>query len=334
MTSPELRRDPVSGRWVIIAPGRSNRPRDTPHAVEEEATGDCPFCPGHEAQTSAEILSIRDAAGKGAWRKRVFRSHSPVVSPDEELVRQGEGMFDMMGGYGEHEVIVDAPEHEASLATMSEDDLAELIRLWRDRFLALKKDDRFRYLTLCGNRGAASGAMISHSHSQIIATPILPRRVAEEVSRCYSYFRSKERCVFCDICESEMHEAEAGTDRVVLQNDAFLVLAPFASRFAYETWIMPKDHASHFEEIPEDEIPLLSNALHRSFAALRGAIGDQPYSYVLHTAPTHERGMVHYHWHFELLPRLTNVAGFEWGTGFYINIMPPEEAARQLREYA
>lgn len=325
MNAPELRRDPVIGRWVIIAPGRERRPVEQAPAFQDEVPSECPFCPGAESATPPEIAVRADADGR--WRKRVFASRAPIVSPDEELVRQGEGMFDMVSGFGAHEVIVDSPRHDETLATMSPDDLSELVGLWRERILALKKEPRFRCITLYANRGLASGATIAHSHSQLIATPIMPRRLAGEISRSYTYFQSKERCIFCDLVERE-----GEGERTVYTNDAFVAITPWAPRFPYEMWILPRDHASHFEDLGPRRIPAFAAALGAALGSLGRLLKDPPYSFVMHSGPTNEKGMVHYHWHLEIMPRITNVAGFEWGTGFYINPISPEEAARALRQ--
>ncbi len=242
-------------------------------------------------------------------------------------MRRGEGMFDMMSGYGVHEVIVDAPDHGMTIATMPHDDLTELILLWRDRYRVLKEGRLIRYITLFANKGLAAGAAIMHSHSQLIATPIIPRRISEEVAQAYSYFQLKERCVFCDILESD-----TSGERTVFTNDEFVVVTPFASRVPYEMVILPLEHASHFEEITAESVSSLAAAFRASLGSLSRLLQEPPYTFVLHTAPTLERGMVHYHWHFEIMPRLTNLAGFEWGTGFYINPVLPEYAAARLRE--
>lgn len=327
---PELRRDPVIGRWTIVSTERIKRPLDFPLASAAPDDAHCPFCPGREGETPPEIAAIRKP-GSAAWTKRVFRSAAPVVAPDEELVRRGEGMFDMMSGYGVHEVIVDAPEHAASPATMPPEEIAELILLWRDRYLALKAESQIRCITLFANKGLASGATITHSHSQIIATPIIPRRLSEEIAQAYAYFQLKERCVFCDVIESDTAGSGGGAgERTVFANAEFVVVAPFSSRVPYEMWILPKEHASHFEEITALSAYPLAEALRASLASLNRLLQDPPYSFVLHTAPTKERGMVHYHWHIEIMPRLTNLAGFEWGTGFYINPVLPELAAVRL----
>jgi len=236
-------------------------------------------------------------------------------------------MFDMMTGFGAHEVIVNSSDHFQTVGTMDHDAVRDLFLFWRDRLAQLKKEDQFRYLTLFANKGAISGAHIEHSHSQIIATPTVPRRVSDEIAMCYTYFQSKERCVFCDIIETD-----GSGERLVYQNEHVTVVTPFASRFPYEMWLLPREHSSHFEDFDENLAGYFADALRCSLLALKNTLDNPPYSFVLHTAPTHERGMVHYHWHIEIMPRINQVAGFEWGTGFYINPVPPEEAAQVLRE--
>lgn len=184
-----------------------------------------------------------------------------------------------------------------------------------------------RAMTIFANRGAAAGAHVDHVHSQVIGTPVLPRRLSDEISQSYAYFQQKERCVFCDIIESDVEGP-----RMVAFNDTFALLCPYASRFPYEMWILPREHFSHFEEIDAVRAEGLARMLKLALGALHSVIGDPAYSFVVHSAPLRERGMIHFHWHVEIMPRLTQVAGFEWGTGFYINPIPPEQAAAQLRD--
>lgn len=326
MASPELRRDPVVGRWVIVSTERGRRPTDYPKEPSRPpAAVDCPFCPGRDPATPPESAVSRDA-NAGLRRPQVMRSLHPLIAADEEFLKQGEGMFDMMTGYGEHEVVIDAPEHDASYAAMSVDDLLELIRLWRERIRVLSRRPHVRCVTLFGNRGAGAGAAIDHLHSQLIATPTAPRRLTEEIATCYAYFQAKERCVLCDLCETE-----AAGPRRIHENESFLLMAPYAARFPYEMWLAPRVHASHFEEIDDADARRLAEMLSVAFRLLARVAGDPPYSFVVHSAPSAERGMVHYHWHLEILPRLANTAGFEWGTGFYINALPPETAAESMR---
>lgn len=329
--SIELRRDPVIGRWVIVSSDRGRRPLDFSFPVSIPTTpDDCPFCPGHEDRTPPELTAVRSAGGVAngpGWRRRVFRSIAPLMSPDVDLEREGEGMFDMMTGFGDHEVIVDSADHLPRLADLPVEEIKDLALLWKARYRELRKDERIRSIILFANRGAAAGAHVDHTHSQIIAMPVMPRRLADELSMSYTYFQAKERCVFCDIIESD-----GSADRLVTANAGFVVVCPYASRFPYEMWILPRDHASHFEEIDARRAELLASALKTALSALNVALGDPAYSFVIHSAPPRERGIMHYHWHLEIMPRLTHIAGFEWGTGFYINPTPPEEAAAELRE--
>lgn len=328
--SIELRRDPVTGRWVIISVERARRPVDSAAvAMPADSSDDCPFCPGHEGVTPPEIAAVRDpgsAPDGPGWRRRVFRSHHPLFQPDIEIERHGEGMFDMMTGFGEHEVVVDSSVHTPRLGDLPAAELKDLVLLWKARVRALRQDERLRAVTIVANRGEAAGARIEHVHSQIIGTPVLPRRLGDEISQSYTYFQRKERCVFCDILDSD-----GSGPRLVAANDAFVALCPYASRFPYEIWLLPLEHASHFEEIDALRAAGLADLLGRALRALGAHLADPAFSLVVHSAPLRERGMVHYHWHIEIMPRLTPAAGFEWGTGFYINATPPEEAAEALR---
>jgi len=330
MNAPELRRNPTDGRWVIVSADRGKRPSDLKSAAVQSQKESCPFCPGNENKTPSEIFAAGDTArapNTPEWRERIFYSLNPVVSLEEELDRQGEGMFDMMSGFGVHEVIVNTPLHEESIATMPLEQLNELILLWKSRLHKLRANPNLKFAMVFGNRGEKAGATIEHSHSQIIATPAVPYRVAIEITTGYDYFISREKCVFCDIFENEI-----GGERCLWENGNFIVICPYAPRFPYELWIIPKRHSSHFDETEDSDLAGLASAFQSAVKALNKTLNDPPYSFVLHSAPFIEKRMVHYHWHFEIMPRLSNVAGFEWGTGFYINSVPPEVACSTLKE--
>jgi UDPglucose--hexose-1-phosphate uridylyltransferase len=211
---------------------------------------------------------------------------------------------------------------------MSLKGIVHVLAAYRDRIADLKKDQRLRYVLVFKNHGVAAGASLEHSHSQIIALPIIPRRVAEEIEGAKNYFNYKDRCVFCDIIRQELtHKG-----RVVLDNGVFLAIEPFAARFPFETWILPHEHISSFEDTPADKLSLLAELFSTVLKKINAALGFPPYNYILHTAPFDKSQHDYYHWHFEIIPRLTKVAGFEWGSGFYINPTPPEDAAIYLRE--
>jgi UDPglucose--hexose-1-phosphate uridylyltransferase len=328
---PELRKDPITGRWVIIATDRAKRPSDfTRQHVEIKGVRFCPFCPGNELRTPPEILAYRTrgAANEPGWSLRVISNKFPVLRVEGTLTRKAEGLYDKMDGIGAHEVIIETPEHFQTLAEAPEKRVEDLFWAYRDRVLDLRRDVRLKYILLCKNHGEPAGAVLEHTHSQLIALPVVPKRVQEELDGAKRHFDYKERCVYCDILAQE---ADSGT-RVVHETDHFAVLSPYASRFPFETWIVPKTHNSHAENMSHAEIHDLAPVLRTLLRRLDTTLEHPPYNLVLHSAPIQEPLMPHYHWHLEIIPKLTHVAGFEWGTGFYINPTPPEEAAKFLRE--
>lgn len=328
---PELRKDPVTGRWVIISTDRARRPSDfAPERVPTPAARFCPFCPGHEDKTPPEVLAYSTEAlrGESRWSLRVVPNKFPALRVEGDLERHGEGLYDRMNGIGAHEVVIESPRHEETLSSMDERQVAELIWAFRDRMHDLKRDRRLRYIMLFKNHGEGAGASLEHPHSQIIALPVVPRRVQEELDGARKYFEFKERCVFCDIVRQESREDE----RVVIRSDEYLTICPFAARFPFETWIVPSRHDSHFESIQESEVYGLAWTLKSTLARMDRVLERPAYNLIIHTAPLQEPAVEHYHWHIEIIPKLTRVAGFEWGSGFYINPTPPEESARFLRE--
>jgi UDPglucose--hexose-1-phosphate uridylyltransferase len=328
---PELRKDPVMGRWVIISTERARRPSDFPHLQEARRSTQCAFCAGREDQTPPEVLAFRsNGAGPNspAWSVRVVPNKFPALRIEGEVARKGEGIFDMMNGIGAHEVIIESPDHNLDLAGLSDAQVEEVLWSYHDRVCDLKKDPRFRYILIFKNHGAEAGASLEHTHSQLIALPIIPLNVAEELGGASQYYRYKERCVFCDLIRQELEDQV----RLVAENDEFVTLCPFAPRFPMETWILPKRHGEAFEEATKHEYHNLARALRDILRRMNKVLNRPPYNYVIHSAPVGEANHGYYHWHLELMPKLTKVAGFEWGTGFYINPMPPEDAARHLRE--
>ena len=329
---PELRKDPITNRWVIIATDRAKRPTDfVRERVTIHGSGFCPFCPGNELKTPPEINAYRpDGSGRNqpGWTLRVVPNKFPALGIEGTLNRQGEGLYDKMNGIGAHEVIIETPDHQLTLASMPVRRVEDVIWSYRDRILDLKKDRRFRYVLIFKNHGEAAGASLEHTHSQLIALPVVPKRVREEVDSAREYYNYKERCVFCDILRQE---AEANI-RVIAESQHFVALAPFAPRFPFETWILPKVHQSAFEESQKHEFENLARILKEILMRLDKVLDSPAYNYIIHTSPLTEGNNDHYHWHVEIMPKLTKVAGFEWGTGMYINPTPPEEAARFLRE--
>jgi UDPglucose--hexose-1-phosphate uridylyltransferase len=328
---PELRRDPVTGRWVIISTDRQKRPND--FRFEQAAIlgrEQCPFCPGRESLTPPEVLSYREdgrAPNTPGWDLRVVPNKFPALQVEGALDRAGDGMFDRMNGIGAHEVIIETPHHERTLASMSEAEIERVLWAYRERILDLKRDVRLRYILVFKNHGAAAGATLEHTHSQLIALPIVPDLVREEIDGARRHFAVKERCVFCDIVQQEMADGR----RVILENADIVALAPYAPRFAFETWLLPRRHGARFEEAPRHEYESLARVLKALLQRMDRALESPPFNLIVHTSPFSEDIADVYHWHVEIMPKLTRVAGFEWGTGFYINPTPPEEAAHVLR---
>lgn len=321
------------GRWVIISTERSLRPDDYKIEKEEKLNdlSKCPFEEGNESLTPPEILSYRKPEtnkNEKGWWIRVVPNKYPALRIEGDLDKKGIGMFDMMNGIGAHEVVIETPKHFEEISDMPESQIEEIIWAWRDRVIDLKKDKRFKYILIFKNKGSQAGASLEHPHSQIIALPIVPIRVSQELEGSKEYFNFKDRCVFCDIIQQEIEEK----DRLVEENHEFISIVPFAARFPFEIWILPKKHSSNFIDVSKSDVVSLSKVLKRSMMRLKKLLSDPPFNLVIHTSPLDKYNLNYYHWHIEIMPRLTKVAGFEWGTGFYINPTKPENCAKYLRE--
>lgn len=331
----ELRKDPIIGRWVIISPERGKRPMDYNREPRKLRGGFCPFCPGNEAKTPAEVLAFREEGSKPnspGWMVRVVPNRYPALKPDGEIIKRGEGLYDVVSGVGAHEVIIESPRHEDSLATMEVEHISKVLLAWKARIQHLKRDARFKFIMVFENHGESAGASLEHPHSQLVALPIVPKRVVEELNGSRSHYQLKERCIYCDILHQEINLNRK--ERIICENEHFISLAPFASRFPFEAWILPKSHCHAFEMMDDGLSPAAAEILKDLLEKINIVLGDPDYNITLHTSPFNngENTEHFYHWHLEILPKLTKVAGFEWGTGFYINPTPPEDAARFLRD--
>ena len=328
---PELRKDPVTGRWVIISTDRQKRPNDFRFERAAMIARElCPFCPGREAMTPPEILAYRQnssAPNTPGWELRVVPNKFPALQVEGTLDREGDGMFDRMNGIGAHEVMIETPDHDRTLAMMSEAEIERVLWAYRERMLDLKQDHRLRYILVFKNHGAAAGATLDHPHSQLIALPIVPDFLRQELDGARRHFEVKERCVFCDV----VHEDLLDGRRIIQENADIVALAPYAPRFAFETWLLPRRHGARFEEAPRHEYESLARMLKSVLQRMDRALETPPYNLIVHTSPFSEETSDFYHWHVEIMPKLTRVAGFEWGTGFYLNPTSPEEAAQVLR---
>jgi len=338
---PELRRDPIIGRWVIIATKRAMRPSDFKIPQEEPAASEkCPFCEGNESQTAPEILAIRKPNTKPdtpGWEARIIPSVSGFLSIKGELDRHGKGIYDLMNGIGTHEILVMSPKHTGNVHQISEEEIAKAVGLLIKRVGQLKEDNRLKYVLVFGNHGkAAGGSNLGHLHLQLIATPVTPKRVKEELEGAKRYYDYRDRCVMCDMIKQELKEKK----RVICEIDGLVAVTPFCSRFPFEAWIMPTEHSCDFDRADTKTVKNLGKIYKCIFTKMNKLLGDFPFNAILHTAPFRRRRRKSYwetiendyHWHLEIMPRLTQVAGFEWGSGFYINPIPPEDACEALKE--
>ncbi len=328
---PELRKDPVVGRWVIIATDRARRPHDFHSEFRRAEGGFCPFCEGNEEATPPEILAYREpnsGPNQPGWRVRAVPNKFPALQVEGNLDKRGDGIYDLMTGVGAHEVIIECAQHEVNMADLPLANIREVLWAYRDRLVDLKKDPRLVHGLIFKNVGAPAGASLDHSHSQLIVTPVVPISIWEEMTGSLEFYNYRGRCIYCDMIQQEL----ATDKRIVLDTPSFVVFCPYASRFPFEMCILPKNHSSHFENVPHQTIEEMGMVLKTILNKLKVALDDPPYNYVIHTAPFDSKDLTHYHWHLEIFPRLTRVAGFEWGSGFYINPVLPEQAAAFLRE--
>ena len=320
----------MTQRWVIIAAERAKRPSDFDVDAPFEVPAFDPFLPGNEDKTPPEIASYRKTGtlpNKAGWRVRVVPNKFPALRIEGNLDPHGDGPYDRMQGVGAHEVIIDTPECAQSFTGMSDLHIQEVLWMYRDRLCDLRRDKRLKYGMLFKNVGRASGATVYHSHSQLIVTPIVPETIERKLAACKKYFDYRGRCLMCDLMEQE---AEQKT-RIVLDSGQFIAYEPYASRTPFETCIAPKSHASHYEEMTQTMCEELAYILKRTLLKIENGLRGVSYNYMIFTAPFDAGELPHFHWHIEIVPRLTRQAGFEWGTGLYINPVPPEDAAEFLK---
>jgi UDPglucose--hexose-1-phosphate uridylyltransferase len=315
--------------WVVVTNDHPKGPSDylpfkPPYQPQEETKGGCPFCPGNEGTTPKETFSLSREGG--GWSVRVIPNKFPFFHIEGEFDRRPEGMYDVMDAIGAHEIVVEAPEHKQSYASMETPQIEKILFAYRERLMDLEKDRRFQQFLILKNY---PGVFNRHPHSHILAMPVIPRRIDEEVWGTLDYYQRKERCIFCDIIKEEILMKK----RVVLETVHFLVFSPFASRYPFETWIVPKKHSPDFHHIDEEEMEDLSVAIQSLSIRFYKLLSDPPYSFTFHTSPV--QGRFHrseYHWHIETRLRIGLREGFEWGTGFFVNPTPPEDAAAYLRK--
>ena len=338
----ELRHDPINRRWVIIAMERARRPKEFKFEppIPEDDPVPCPFCPGQEADTPRELFAIRESGAPNGpgWRVRVIPNKRPVLAIEGELDRRGVGIYDRMRGIGAHELIIECPEHRLRPAQVPLLQFAAALGASRQRLADLVRDRRFKYMLLYRNYGLAAGATIHHPFQQLVATPVTPLSVVGKLEQSRKHFSVKERCLFCDVLTQEIEDGS----RVVHIDDHFVTISPYAARFPYELHLYPRRHAHQFVEMQQPAIERLAAHMLEVFRRLETVLNNPPFHWMLINAPNAGAGVPRpgywttlawdWHWHIEILPRLTPLAGFEWGTGFYINPTPPEDAAAFLRD--
>jgi len=327
----ELRKDPIVDRWVIVSDAAVRTPTIPKEGVFPSLGSVCPFCPGNEYLCPPEILGNRPEGSQpndAHWRLRVVPNRSPILVVEEDLKRMGEGLYDKISGVGANEVIIETPRHAVRQSQMEQGELENVFWAYRDRVIDLKRDMRMRFVVIYKNYGRMAGATLDHQYSLLMGLPIVPRGVLEELEGAKKHYDYKERCVYCDIVRQEIQQEI----RVISETKDFLAIEPFAPRLPFETWILPKRHTPRYEDIEPGEIREIALIFKEVITRLDLALNYPAYNYVIHTSPFHQSCETYYHWHLEILPRLTFLTGFEWASDLYINTTSPEDAAAFLKE--
>lgn len=331
MVTTELRTDPVTGRTVAIDLGPFRRRGDFElEAVRlEDPPAKCPLCEGRETDAGPEILAWREGgpANVPGWSVRVVADGHPMLRIEGHVETRGQGLFAARDGLGAHEVVIETPVHDQPLQALDPDRLWRVLWAWRTRIQDLKRDSRFVSVTVFKNHGRAAGARLDHAHSQLTALPVVPPVLAEKLQGAARHLSTTGRCIFCDLIAQEL---QAGA-RIIADDDVVLALAPFASRVPFETWLIPRGHAARFEDASDAALEVLATSIKSIMAKIDWALERPAYNMVLHTAPLSGEADAAFHWHLEILPRVTRYSGLEWGTGVHRNPVSPEQSAQVLR---
>jgi UDPglucose--hexose-1-phosphate uridylyltransferase len=331
MVTTELRTDPITGRIVAVDLGPFKRRDD--FALEpvrlEDAPAACPLCEGREADAGPEILAWREGgpANVPGWSVRVVPNRNPMLKIEGHTEMRASGLFESRDGLGAHEVIIETPIHDQPLHTLDVDRLWRVLWAWRTRIQDLKRDSRFASIVIFKNHGRAAGARLDHAYSQLTAYPMIPPALADKLRGAARHLSITDRCIFCDLIAQELKDGR----RIIRDQDAIVAIAPYASRVPFETWLMPRAHSPRFEEASDATLEALATALKSVMAAIDWALERPACNFVLHTAPLSGDADSAFHWHLEILPRVTRYSGLEWGSGVHRNPVAPEEAAQVLR---
>jgi UDPglucose--hexose-1-phosphate uridylyltransferase len=334
---PEIRQDVTTKEWVIFSKERAKRPDDFKRTFapteHRSFLANCPFCPGNETMTVGEIYRQPVPVGGGGsdWGLRVVPNLFPALVSDGSLNRVIEGtLFHRLDGVGRHEVVIESPIHNRFLFDMEDEEVLAVVNAYRERFAQLRKDNRFKLILIFKNHGIGAGTSLEHPHSQIIATPVVPGHVRNKYEVATAYFDDTERCIYCDA----VHEEISLGRRIILATEAFVAFHPFASRSPFETWIAPRRHRSSFGRIDDEEANDFARVLRIVLRKLYIGLENPDFNYIIHSAPLADEDKAYYLWHMQILPRLTNSAGFELGSGMSINTALPEETAEFMRNVA
>lgn len=326
----ELRQNVATKEWVIVAPERSGRPEDfaqssNPYVQPPAYVESCPFCPGNEHMTPHALYSVDN--GQGDWLVRAVRNKYPALSREGELIYQENGTRRWISGVGFHDVIIESPEHNLSLAQLPQDQVAKVLDTYRELYLAAVRDPRIELITLFKNHGARAGTSLEHPHSQLIATPVVPAAVRQRISLAMRYYDDHRQCVYCTMLEEELRTGE----RLIYETKHFAAFILYAALSPFHTWILPKRHHSVFPELDEEEIEDLAKILRGVLRKMFVGLDNPDYNFVIRSQPGPPRANAFFHGYISIVPRVSTSAGFELGSGMFINTVLPEKAAVFLR---
>ena len=329
----ELRYDPTTKEWVIMAPERNNRPQRAPMVKSAEEVPpwktDCPFCPGNERQTPGEIFRIPNTSEDSTWSVRVVPNKFAALTPDADITRIDEGRFSRkMGGFGEHEVIIESPSHNTPMVLMTYQQIEKVLLAYHTRYNTLKMNPLLHFITIFKNHGWASGTSLVHPHSQLVATPIITPYYHIRFDIAQDYYADMGGCLYCELLTEETEKQE----RIVAVTEEFVVLHPYASRTPWETWIIPKKHSASFGLFPASGLTELAKVLKDILFCLYQQLNNPAFNLMVDTSTTVSEDDPYYHWHIRITPRLATIAGFEIGSGMYISTALPEETAKIMRQ--
>ncbi|MBI2818984.1 MAG: galactose-1-phosphate uridylyltransferase [Acidobacteria bacterium] len=326
---PELRQNPITKQWVIVATERAKRPHELARKLEDvkpipSYVEQCPFCPGNERLTPPESMQLMQ---DGKWQVRVVPNRFAALARDGDLTRSLAGLKVVVNGVGHHEVIIETPDHSKTTALLSVSEVEMILDSYKRLYLNVAKDTRVEHITIFKNHGLGAGTSLEHPHSQLIATPIIPPDIRRRMEEALRFYDVHGQCIFCKVLADELAEEV----RLIHQTEHFVSFIPFAALTPFSLWIFPRRHMASFPETKAEELRDLARMLRLVLAKLYHGLGNPDFNYIIRTAPCENRYLRYYHWYLTIVPRLTRTAGFELGSGMYINPTIPEANAEFLR---